>query len=156
MIVPLVGGCDSIGQLLEPPGMEKPVGVQTPIAPQETPELEARAAKEREDLPAVPTPPDPETYSNLGTVPKKPVMPTEAEIKGQVDALAAEQQAGDALIASQANAPEPQTLPKAETKPVTEEQGFSASQDQVFTGNANPFLPQSQIEQTDRLPANAP
>ena len=160
----LLGGCDTIGEMFEPPAMQKPVGVQTPIPPQDTPQREARAAKEREDLPAVPTAPDPETYSNLGTVPPRPALPTPAEIAGQVRELAIEQNNGSAIIAQNANVQEPQLLPKVdgseaapdEQTTVQHQQVIAASQDQVSFGNTSPFLPQNQIEQTDRLPADAP
>ncbi len=136
--------------------MEKPVGTGVVIPPQDTPALEARAAQERDDLPKVPTPPDPQTYSYLGTVPPKPTLPTEAEIAGQVKDLAAEQAQGTAVIDAQADAPAPQVLPKPDAKSTSREQAASAAQDEVFSGNTNPFLPQSQLEQTDRLPADAP
>ncbi len=155
LVTALLSGC---GDWLEPPEMKKPVGVQTPIPPQDTPAKDARAQKERDDLPAVPQAPDPATYSNLGTVPPRPSLPTPAQIAGQVRELAIEQNNGAAVIAQQENAPDIETLPKPAAKasagippgPVT------ASDDQVSSGYHNAFVPQSQQEDTDRLPADAP
>ena len=161
--------------------MVAPNGISSTIPPQADPQLEARAAREREDLPKLPNAPDPETYSNLGTVPPKPTLPSEADIAGQVKSLASEQQAGAAAIATQADAPEPQTLPKpgkgtpSETQPalvyspatvpilqppqapfLSGAAPLEAEESQVFSQDNQAFLPQSQIEATDRISGAAP
>ncbi len=159
----ILAGCDTIGEALEPPRMEKPIGIPETVPPQDTPELEARAAREREALPRLPPTPDSETYSYLGSVPPKPVLPTPEEITGQIKGLAAEEAKGQAVIDAQADNNDPETLPRpaptvkhATVATTTVAAPMSANQNQVFSGNSNAFLPQSQVEQTDRLPADAP
>ncbi len=186
----LLCGCDTasaeLDELFPRPVMEAPRGIPIKPDPQETAALDARAAREREGLPTIPPIADPQTYSNLGTVPPRPVLPTQEQIAAQVGGLAAEEQAGEAQVAKQADADEPATLPKARTKPgkdsvsatppatpisrapvpiipVPQDPFLSGAaplegdESQVFSADNQAFLPQSQaIEQTDRHPELQP
>ncbi len=161
----------SVFPWIQPPPMETAQGIVNDETPQDTPELKARAAEERETLPSAPTPADADYFYGLGSVPPRPTMPTIAEITGDANALDVEQQAQMAKIAIQAGAPLPETLPKPNAAgtpagtpaaaPATEGPTMTQARTGVMSGvdtmtmsgDNSAFLPQSEtVEATDLMP----
>ena len=179
LLLPLaLGACQTLGiyGMFHPPEMAGPKGNDLAAPKQDTEAGERQALAERESLPEPPPPPLAASWSNLGTVPPKPDLPTPEQIRTGTLDLAAEQKTGAALIARQAEAPTPQTLPKpvsAGTPPASPEPalpvvsppigpylsgaaGLEGVESQLNSADNQFLLPQSQvIEQTDRLPPDA-
>jgi hypothetical protein len=158
LALPACNSSTYLGDLYQPTPMLGPKGISNDLPKQDTPELQARADAEREDLPQPPPPPPVDNYYPLGLVPlERPKMPTIAEIAGATKELQDEMDRQAAKIAVQAGAPLPDTLPKPNangTPPAAAAPPPAADAgNQVFSLDQQIFLPQSQtVESTDLMP----